>query len=286
MAFAPRHRERLRAAGWTGPFVGPDEALICVVERVELRRYWPRAVCGDDLPRSLAPPLLKNLCIVSCASDSLHVAELQHFVAALRLVREPLYVVWAWSGAGEPVSCADEQLQLPPEGYDIVPFARALASPRAEPLGPFVSKVHSKHCDQWRRALFTALYVRPDAADDLLLPSACLARYEPGPDQNTALWCQMHEQGWLRRPPEPTDFVAGSMFTARRALLEELLHWTWPATRQMRTGADGQPEHVAERYLGLLTAAVPSRVRHVRILPLAAACATSRPNSAISPDCS
>ena len=162
------------------------------------------------------------------------------------------------------------------------PFAQALAAVEhgsldTPPLSPYVTKLHTKTDGDWRWRLTAAAYACPllQASATLVGSWSLLARYAPAhDDHNTSLWGDLYSAGLLAREPQPCQFVAGTAFTTLRSCLEEVVGWVRPPAQfetsaqsyassrlcdrassaaAMRTGQDGQVEHVLERYLGLLT---------------------------------
>jgi hypothetical protein len=273
------------ALEWRALLAGTARACLCVVSlrpglqrRIE-RSLWPR--CLTTAPRVSQPP---NLCIATYSSSTseAQLEELRCLVWALRRQREPLFVVVVEALAGGPEGCQprarprakpwheDLFLETEEKGYDVLPFLSALNFVRRTAgiqLGPYVTKIHSKTDDQWRRALFKSTYVRPEAPCTLLASRACVARFDADPaDVNFQTWMKLWELGVLRQEPKSCDFVAGTVFTAQIGAMSELAdaveklrpHCT--AARSMARGSDGQAEHALERCMGLLCTSKGARV--------------------------
>jgi hypothetical protein len=252
----------------------PDEESVLVVADEAVRRAYPKLASPASVLRDDSAPAVRNACIVTYsagASQALQL-ELRAVLRALRCTREPLFVLAVRTAEGAVRGTAEDKwpeadlhMQSGEGGYDIFPFAWALALLRTAPLGtalgPFVTKIHSKSDDRWRRSLLLSAYIRPRQEADLLISRACCAAFRADArDPNTDAWKKLYEQGLVRRPPSPCIFAAGSVFTARRSLLHEASAWSddarWAQALtplgEMRQGRDGQTEHALERYLGLL----------------------------------
>ena len=170
--------------------------------------------------------------------------------------------------APDPSQVMGEDLHLVVEerGYDVLPFLRALAYVQkmdgAPPLGPHVTKIHSKTDAGWRRALCRATYVTPTEPYDFIAAQRCRAEFVPClEDKNFRKWDELRRRGILRVGPRRCEFAAGTIFTARLGALselvnaeKELLPLCTPAC-EMQHGSDGQIEHVLERYMGCLCTA-------------------------------
>lgn len=251
-----------------------------------------RASSLCDLPAALAHAEA-TLCIFTfpCSAPEAVLREMAALLRAIRCTRERLFVVAVRSGTAHEQEafrdpCGGEApwdvlLQYPARGYDILPFAEALASIEegtcdAPPLSPYVTKLHTKSDGHWRWLLSACAYARPaeQHADTIMGSWSLLSHYAPAHDANTALWTELYREGMLAWPPQPCRFVAGTAFTTLRSSLEQVTRWVRPAPSPrtqdsssapclvdrasaagaMHTGRDGQLEHVLERYLGLLSA--------------------------------
>ncbi len=146
-----------------------------------LRRL--RRLCGPRLCRSSLTCLAcaeASLCIFTfpCSATPAVLDEMVALLRVMRCTRERLFVVAVRSGtAAEQDLCRksataedhawwDALLEYPPKGYDIFPFAEALAaieegSLKAPPLSPYVTKLHTKTDAGWRWRLSACAYACP-----------------------------------------------------------------------------------------------------------------------------
>lgn len=258
-------------------FEPDEESVLVLADESMRRRAYPKLASPASVLRDYSAPAVRNACVVTysaCASKTIQL-ELRAVLRALRCIREPLFILVVRTAEGalqgsarEKWPEADLHLQSGEGGYDIFPFAWALALLRSMSsgvtLGPFVTKIHSKTNDQWRRRLLLSTYLRPRQETDLVISRACCGVFSAEAcDPNTVAWKRLYEQRLVSKPPCRCIFAAGSMFTARRSMLDEVSTWSsnerWAQaltpTNRMRQGQDGQTEHALERYLGLLCSA-------------------------------
>jgi len=237
--------------------------LLCSCDSLCLRlnrvyRDWPYVVFLSSAYWAHAAHK-PNLLVVTGPRNSALWQELRDVTVALRRVREPLIAIQVLAtdspGLGDEddmldPSVYDETIECPAQGYDIFPFLEALRQAHGEEAR-YVTKLHTKSHDAWRQRLLKDVF-HTRLGD----PPQFLCNFTPSDTcVNTACWKTLvatHAE--ILPEPEPCRFVPGTMWTmpleCLRPHITALLSLSF--TKDMRTGADGQVEHVLERYFGFL----------------------------------